>query len=193
MAMQTIELNLVSLTCLELYSSAAPHVSLRNLCLHSDPPAALSVEPDEREIPPTGVAVDGECSCFHALPTADILQMPPFERLTNLAGELPNAATRLSDGAHIEMPTSMPSMHDARYTGVEKSITLRIMTPHRREIDIRLSESRLVEDLIVAANLLGRNLHAYYEGRKMRVGRRLSEYNLPDGARIEMRTSPQRL
>jgi hypothetical protein len=64
------------------------------------------------------------------------------------------------------------------------------MNPHRRETDIRLSESKLVEDLIAAANLLGKNAHPYYEGRKMRVGCRLSEYRLPDGARVEMRKSP---
>jgi hypothetical protein len=67
------------------------------------------------------------------------------------------------------------------------------MNPHRRETDITLPDSLLVEELIIKANLHGKNAHPYYDGRKMRVGRRLSEYNLSDGARIEMRTSSQRL
>jgi hypothetical protein len=168
-------------------------VPLRNLCLHSDPPAALPVEPDEREIPPTGIAVDGECSCFHTFPTADVLQIPPFEQLPNLADKLPNAATRLSDSTHVEMPTSMRSMHNTRYTGVVKSIKLRVISPHKREVEIRLPESKLVEDLLITSNLYGKNVHAYYQGRRLLEGRRLSEYELPDGARIEMRSSPQRL
>jgi hypothetical protein len=60
-------------------------------------------------------------------------------------------------------------------------------------MDILLSESTLVEDLIAAAGLLGKNVNAYYQGKKMRAGRRLSEYMLSDSARVEMRTSPQRL
>jgi hypothetical protein len=81
-------------------------------------------------------------------------------------------------------------MHDARYTGSEKMIKLRVMTPHRFEMDIRLPESSLVEELIAATNLPRVNLHAYCQGTKMREGRRLSEYKLPDGARIEIRTFP---
>ena len=74
-------------------------------------------------------------------------------------------------------------------------VKLHVVTPHKREMDIRLSQSKLVEDLIAAVDLLGKNVHAYYQGTKLRVGRRLSDYKLSDGARIEMRRywSPQRL
>ena len=66
-------------------------------------------------------------------------------------------------------------------------VNLHVVTPHKRKMDIRLSQSKLVEDLIADAGLLGKNAHAYYQGTKLRVGRRLSEYKLPDRARIEMR------
>ena len=68
-------------------------------------------------------------------------------------------------------------------------IKLRVITPHRHEIDVRLHQSKLVEDLLIAVNLLDRNVDAYYQGKRMLEGRCLSDYKLPDGAHIEMRTS----
>ena len=74
-------------------------------------------------------------------------------------------------------------------------VKLHVVTPHKRDMDIRLSQLNLVEDVIAAAGFLGKNVHAYYQGTKLHVGRRLLEYKLPDGARIEMRRYwfPQRL
>jgi len=69
----------------------------------------------------------------------------------------------------------------------ERTVRLHVMTPHRREMDIPLPDSKLVEELIVASHLHGKNVQAYHKGKKLRVGRRLWEYKLSDGARIEMR------
>ena len=93
----------------------------------------------------------------------------------------------------IDIADSERHVIDAPHEGAEKIIGLRVIGPHRRELDIRLPESKLVDDLIVAANAHGKNAHPYYRGEKMRVGHRLSEYQLSDGAHIEMRTSPQHL
>ena len=74
-----------------------------------------------------------------------------------------------------------------------KTIELLVVNIRRQKFNVSFHVSDLVEEILIAFNEHEHDVHPYHNGKRLLKGRLISDYELPHGARIDLRMFSQQL